>query len=197
MSSSLIFSNNYRLKPIDYGNYYYYQNVFTESEISKIHSLGEASPKEKGVVTDSGHVTETRISDVSWIDQKEESYWLYQKISELVNEANKSMWEFDIYGYHDSLQYTTYYGGGGHYDWHTDVGPMMANRKVSVVLQLTKPDEYEGGDLQLNGGNGIIEAPKDFNTMIIFPSFMLHRVTPVITGTRKSLVTWLAGPNLR
>jgi PKHD-type hydroxylase len=197
MSSSLIFSNNYRLKPVNYGNYYYYQNVFTESEIEKIHALGESSPKQKGSVTDSGHITETRISDVSWIDQKEESYWLYEKISELVDEANKSMWEFDIYGYHDSLQYTTYYGGGGHYDWHTDVGPMMANRKVSVVLQLTKPDEYEGGNLQLNGGNGVIEAPKDFNTMIIFPSFMLHRVTPVITGTRKSLVTWLAGPNLR
>lgn len=197
MNPSLIFSNNYRLKPVNYSNYYYYQNVFTESEIATIHSLGEASPQQKGVVTDSGHVTETRISDVSWIDQKEESYWLYEKISQLVDEANKSMWEFDIYGYHDSLQYTTYYGGGGHYDWHTDVGPMMANRKVSVVLQLTKPDEYEGGDLQLNGGSGIIEAPKDFNTMIIFPSFMLHRVTPVITGTRKSLVTWLAGPNLR
>ncbi len=197
MSSSLIFSNNYRLKPVNYGNYYFYKNVFTESEIAKIHSLGESSPKQKGSVTDSGHITETRISDVSWIDQKQDSYWLYEKISELVDEANKAMWEFDIYGYHDSLQYTTYYGGGGHYDWHTDVGPMMANRKVSVVLQLTKPDEYEGGNLQLNGGNGIVEAPKDFNTMIIFPSFMLHRVTPVITGTRKSLVTWLAGPNLR
>jgi PKHD-type hydroxylase len=197
MNPSLIFSNNYRLKSVNYGNYYYYPNVFTETEIAKIHSLGQASPTQKGVVTDSGHVTETRISDVSWIDQKEESYWLYQKISDLVDEANKAMWEFDIYGYHDSLQYTTYYGGGGHYDWHTDVGSMMANRKVSVVLQLTKPEEYEGGNLQLNGGNGVVEAPKDFNTMIIFPSFMLHRVTPVITGTRKSLVTWLAGPNLR
>ena len=122
---------------------------------------------------------------------------LNKTLNKLVDEANKTMWEFDIYGYHDSLQYTTYYGGGGDYAWHTDVGPMMANRKVSVVLQLTKPDEYEGGNLQLNGGNGIVEAPKDFNTMIIFPSFMLHRVTPVITGTRKSLVTWLAGPNLR
>jgi PKHD-type hydroxylase len=197
MRSSLIFSNNYRLKPVNYANYYYYQNVFTESEIEKIHSLGQASPVEKGSVTDSGKLTETRISDVSWIDEKEESSWLYQKISSLVDEANKAMWEFDIYGFHDSLQYTTYYGGGGHYDWHTDVGPMMANRKVSIVLQLTNPDEYEGGNLQLNGGEGIVEAPKDFNTMIIFPSFMLHRVTPVIKGTRKSLVTWLAGPNFR
>jgi PKHD-type hydroxylase len=74
---------------------------------------------------------------------------------------------------------------------------MMANRKVSIVLQLSKPEDYDGGLLQLNGGNGIIDAPKEYNTLVIFPSFMLHRVTPVITGTRKSLVTWLAGPNLR
>lgn len=197
MSSSSIFSNNYRLKPVNYGNYYYYQNVFTESEIELIHSLGNQVPKEKGSVTDAGNVTEARISEVSWINENQESYWLYEKIAGMVDEANRAMWEFDIYGFHDSLQYTTYHGGGGHYDWHTDIGPMMANRKVSIVLQLSKPEDYEGGLLQLNGGNGLIDAPKEYNTLVIFPSFMLHRVTPVITGTRKSLVTWLAGPNLR
>ena len=115
----------------------------------------------------------------------------------MVMEANDTMWNFDLLGYHDSLQYTTYYGGGGHYDWHTDVGPGMANRKLSVVVQLTDPTEYTGGELNLNGGQGIIAAPKEKNTVIIFPSFVLHRVTPVLTGTRKSLVTWIAGPPLR
>jgi PKHD-type hydroxylase len=73
----------------------------------------------------------------------------------------------------------------------------MANRKISVVVQLSDPSDYTGGELNLNGGNGIITAPKEKNTVIIFPSFVLHRVTPVLTGIRKSLVTWVAGPPLR
>jgi PKHD-type hydroxylase len=197
MNPSRLFLEHERFKTIDYSNYYYFTNVLTEEEILKLKTIGESLFKEKGTVTDQGNETSARISEVSWIDSNENTLWLYEKIAGLVITANESMWQFDLSGYHDSLQYTTYNGGGGHYDWHTDVGPKMANRKISCVLQLSNTDEYTGGDLQLNGGNGVIDAPKDYNTLIIFPSFVLHRVTPVLTGTRKSLVTWLAGPTLK
>lgn len=191
------FITRYRSAQVDYSNYYYFSNAFTENELALIKKMGEDIQKETASVTDAGVVSDTRISEVGWIMHTEESNWLYQKITDFVIEANNALWNFDISGFHDSLQYTTYYGGGGHYDWHTDVGPGMANRKVSVVCQLTKPEEYTGGDLNINGGNGMLTAPRDYNTVIVFPSFVLHRVTPVLTGNRTSLVTWLAGPPLR
>jgi PKHD-type hydroxylase len=197
MHESIPFITRHRNINVDYSNYYYFTNVFSSKELSDLYSLGEKTPKEKGGVTDEGKISETRISEIGWIMANPESMWLYNKLTTLVLEANDTMWGLDLLGYHDSLQYTTYYGGGGHYDWHTDVGPGMANRKISVVVQLSDPSEYTGGILNLNGGNGIIEAPKEKNTVIIFPSFVLHRVTPVLTGTRKSLVTWIAGPPLR
>jgi len=107
------------------------------------------------------------------------------------------MWNFDIWGYQDLLQYTKYYGNGGHYDWHADLGPGISNRKLSCVLQLSTPEEYEGGELQMNPGGDIMSVPKGLGTICFFPSFLLHRVTPLTSGTRKSLVTWLCGANLR
>lgn len=191
------FITRHRNLPLNYGNYYYFSNTFSPEELEKIRELGERTQKEKGGVTEEGVITDTRISEIGWIGMEQEAIWLYDKIADLVIEANTAMWNLDVSGYHDHFQYTTYYGGGGHYDWHTDVGPGMANRKISVVLQLSNPEDYTGGDLELNGGGGIIRPPKDLNTLVIFPSFVLHRVTPVLTGTRKSLVIWLSGPPLR
>ena len=107
------------------------------------------------------------------------------------------MWNFDIWGFQDPFQYTRYYGNGGHYEWHADLGPGISNRKLSCVLQLSTPEEYEGGDLQMNLGEGPITVPKALGTICFFPSFILHRVTPVNTGVRKSLVLWLGGANFR
>jgi PKHD-type hydroxylase len=191
------FITRHRTAPVNYSNYYYFANAFTETELSLIKKLGDNATKERAGVTDKGVFTDYRISEIGWIAPDDDSNWLYEKIGDFVMEANDAMWGFDVSGYHDQFQHTTYYGGGGHYDWHTDCGPNMANRKVSVVCQLSKPEDYTGGDLNINGGAGILTAPRDYNTVIIFPSFVLHRVTPVLTGTRKSLVTWLAGPPLR
>ena len=107
------------------------------------------------------------------------------------------MWDFDIWGYHDSLQYTVYNGDGGHYDWHADLGPGLSNRKLSVVLQLSEGTDYDGGELQINPGGSILSVPKQLGLLCFFPSFLLHRVTPVTSGKRISLVTWLCGANLR
>ena len=138
-----------------------------------------------------------RKSDISWIDESPESNWLYEKVAEYANKANKEMWNFDIWGYQDSFQYTIYNGGGGHYDWHSDCGPNMSNRKLSCVLQLTDPKDYVGGNLEMNLGHTVQQVVKGKGIMCFFPSFVLHRVTPVEMGIRKSLVTWLCGANLR
>lgn len=185
-------------KNVNHFNYYYFSSAFTESELSDITKLGESFPKQPATTGTSEKPTDYRRSEISWIDEQEKTNWLYEKIASLANKANEEMWNFDIWGYLDSLQYTRYYAGDkGHYDWHVDMGPNMSNRKLSCVLQLSDPKDYEGGDLELNLGNWTSTVTKGRGIIAFFPSFLLHRVTEVTKGTRISLVTWLCGANLR
>jgi PKHD-type hydroxylase len=196
-------SANYFFPPqrnqVNHFNYYYFDKEFNDETIDRVKKIGDSIPKQRGEVGggSDGTVSEYRKSDIAWIPDNQDSAWLYSKIADLSMIANKEMWNFDIWGYHDSLQYTTYYGDGGHYDWHADLGPNMSNRKLSVVLQLSDPSEYEGGELQMNIGGSIISVPRQKGLICFFPSFVLHRVTPLTSGIRTSLVTWLCGANLR
>lgn len=185
---------------VNHLNYYYFTNAFTPEEITKIIQIGENLPMKKGTTVGSDETEEVstyRISEVSWIDETEETSWIYEKIANYAKIANKEMWNFDIWNFQDPLQFTKYEGNGGHYDWHADLGPGISNRKLSCVLQLSSPEEYDGGVLQMNPGGNIIEVPKSLGTICFFPSFLLHRVTPLSSGVRKSLVTWLCGANFR
>lgn len=186
---------------VNHFNYYYFVNVFTNDELELIKKIGGNLPINSATtVGGSGNeaVSSYRKSEVSWIPEKEEYMWLYDRISNYADIANKEMrWNFDIWGYQDILQYTVYHGDGGHYDWHVDMGPTISNRKMSVVLQLSDPSEYEGGELQMNPGGNILTVPKQLGLICFFPSFLLHRVTPLTSGTRRSLVTWLCGSNFR
>lgn len=184
---------------VNHFNYYYYTKAFTNEELSEIKKIGDSFPKQKAAVGsgDDSLVSDYRVSEISWIPEQNNTQWLYEKIANYAKEANKEMWNFDIWGYHDSLQYTNYYGDGGHYDWHADLGPGISNRKLSVVLQLSDPSEYVGGDLQMNTGGSILTIPREYGLLCFFPSFVLHRVTPLTSGLRTSLVTWLCGANLR
>jgi len=184
---------------IDHFNYYYFEDGFTPEECDKIIELAEALPKQAGTTVGQSEevVSDYRKSIISWVPQTPEYFWLYDKITNMAQIANSSMWNYDIWGYDDELQYTRYYDDGGHYDWHADLGPGISNRKLSCVIQLSDPSDYEGGDLQLNPGGGVTTIPKKRGQVTFFSSFVLHRVTPVVSGTRISLVTWLAGANLR
>jgi PKHD-type hydroxylase len=183
---------------VDHLNYYYFVDAFTPKEIIEIRQIGDALPQQRGsVIGDNIEETEYRVSDISWIPNESKYGWLFDKLSEYAYVANKNMWNFDIWGYGDELQYTTYYDNGGHYDWHADLGPGISNRKMSMVLQLSDPGEYDGGELQFNNGGGILSVERKLGVLCFFPSFLLHRVTPVTAGVRKSLVTWYCGSNFR
>jgi len=184
---------------VDHYNYYYFDNAFTEDELTKINNLAMSYPKMQATTVgeEGTNVSEYRKSTVVWLPDEPRSLWLYNKISELAHTANTNMWNYEIWGYNDQLQYTIYEGDGGHYDWHADLGPSISNRKLSCVIQLSDPNDYEGGDLQLNNGGGVVTIEKKKGRIVFFSSFVLHRVTPVTKGTRISLVTWLSGRNLR
>lgn len=196
MHTSQYFMNTLHRNNTNHLNYYYYTNQFTDDEIRDIKILA-STMETQDAVTGQGTVSNYRKSEVCWIDEDQNSNWLYEKIGMLAASANKDMWNFDLWGFPDNLQYTIYHGNGGHYDWHLDLGPGISNRKLSMVMQLAGPDEYTGGDLEINAGGSILTVPKEKGLICFFPSFLLHRVTPTTSGTRISLVTWLGGSNFR
>jgi len=180
-------------------NYYYFNRGFNHNEIGKIETLLEplidnVQDGKVGTSIDKNY----RSSQILWLPMNTETKWIYDKIGEYVNVANKELWNFDISGMKEQLQYGEYRSSeNGHYDWHMDVGDISCNRKISVVIQLSDEDDYEGGELQFMTGKNIRSAPKNKGNVIIFPSFFLHRVTPVTKGVRKSLVIWVSGDAFR
>jgi PKHD-type hydroxylase len=115
----------------------------------------------------------------------------------MATEANQ-LWGFDLHSIIDDIQFTEYEAGGGHYDWHIDIGPKtISHRKISIVIQLSDPEDYEGGDLELMPGNYSFAVPKKKGAVVLFPSFILHRVTPVTSGLRRSAVLWVGGSHYK
>jgi PKHD-type hydroxylase len=184
---------------INQTNYYWYKEGLDLIDVQKVEDLADTHPYTKGTIIGNDEIVESvRKSKIKWLYPNDDSQWLYDKIINMVVEANKTMWNFNLYSVIDSIQYTVYSEGGGHYDWHMDIGPgSISHRKVSVTIQLSDPSEYEGGDLELWYGGGVIQIPKNKGLTVIFPSFSMHRVTPITKGTRKSLVLWLGGEHYK
>jgi len=146
-----------------------------------------------------------RNSNVVWMDDR----WIYKEIQPYVNIANKNAdWNFQ-WDYSEICQFTKY-SKGQYYDWHCDswAKPYKEGvykgktRKLSVTLNLSNEDDYKGGELEFDFRNA--DTGKKPNTVIckeilskgslvVFPSFVWHRVKPVTQGTRYSLVVWNLG----
>ena len=124
-----------------------------------------------------------------------EEGWPHTRILDLMKQANEARYKFDVSGFMNyDAPMIMEYGKGCHYDWHIDVGKNVPNRKLSFTIQLSKPDDYEGGDLEFLGTETKAEAFRQQGTCIIFPSFLAHRVTKIKSGTRYAIVGWIHGP---
>lgn len=126
------------------------------------------------------------------IPHTDESQWLYELLVDRVSRYNFVGYEFDIAGIYIDLQLLEY-PEGGFYDWHLDIGPgEAAYRKLSVIVQLSDPKDYEGGEVIFNAGTER-SLPKDRGLIGVFPSYVLHKVTPITKGKRYALVCWCHG----
>ena len=191
-------SFNFDQQEVDLQQYYFFRDGFDKGELAKIESNVAKLPF-NNATTAGGHDKKLRSSSVKWIPQNDDWYWLYETLADYATQANFALWNFDLHQIPEQIQYTEYYATEqGHYDWHADIGPgLLSKRKISITVQLSEPDEYEGGDMEVFKGGSMKgpfdQAPRKAGCVFIFPSFMMHRVAPVTKGTRKSFVLWLGG----
>jgi PKHD-type hydroxylase len=124
--------------------------------------------------------------------------WLYDRIWAAAQECNRQFFCVDLAGVEANIQLARYDSADrGFYNWHTDFAGLKPLRKISVSIQLSRGEDYEGGDLELMYGEQPQRMDRTRGAFIAFPSFLLHRVTPVTRGTRWSLVAWIMGPRWR
>ena len=117
---------------------------------------------------------------------------LYDLVVNAARQVNSTIWQYSLEGM-DKLQLLKY-NVGGHYGWHLDIGGgEHMYRKLSFVIPLSPPKNYEGGELIVKTSPKDISVPLVQRKMILFPSFILHKVTPVTKGERYMLVGWLRG----
>lgn len=145
----------------------------------------------------SGEETGYRKSNLRWMDDPD----IYNLLWKYAKEANRIAFGLDLTDI-SPVQFTEYSSENqGKYDWHHDISwqqDTAFDRKVSVVLQLTNGDSYEGGNFEFKE----VETPDSQKmrlkgTVLCFPSYLVHRVTPVTKGVRNSLVAWFEGPRWR
>jgi PKHD-type hydroxylase len=180
-------------KSINQTNYYTFENAFSKEEIMWIDNLSKMYEFKNGETVGNSDDS-VRKSKIKWIYHSVESHWLYEKLINMSEEANNALWKFDLRGVIDSIQLSEYEENGGHYDWHVDIGPDPINhRKISMVVQLSDPEDYSGGDLMLWNNQTPSIAPKGIGSVTLFPSFMMHKVSKMEKGERKSLVLWIGG----
>lgn len=174
-------------------NYVILHDVFSRSGLDKIEAMASLA-YENGTVDGESTI---RRSKVTWLDANFENRWVYEALGERIISVNANHFHFDLFGFGEQIQLSKYDSQNlGYYDWHHDMSADV-DRKVSVTLQLSDPDSYEDGDLELFEVGGPVKTERTRGAMVLFPSYKMHRVTPVTKGVRHSLVCWLSGPPWR
>ena len=169
----------------------------SEPEIDRLVA-GHAALLTEGPLGAGNTNPEVRRSQVVFLGMEAKYQWLYQRVWAAAGECNRLFFGVDISGIEANIQLARYDSSDrGFYDWHTDFAGMRPLRKISISIQLSRPEDYAGGDLELLVSGQPQKLEKARGTFIAFPSFVVHRVTPVTRGTRWSLVAWIVGARWR
>ncbi|BAQ91283.1 putative Fe(II)-dependent oxygenase superfamily protein [uncultured Mediterranean phage uvMED] len=199
--------------------YYYFQKALTprfcdeliKYGISKQEQLartGSYTKKKSLNKEDVKDLKKIRNSNITWLNER----WIYKEIQPYIHEANRlAGWNFN-WDFSESCQFTKY-KLNQFYDWHCDSWPNPYDnekdlnvhgkiRKLSVTCSLSDPKDYKGGELEFDYRNKNPNEKNNFKkckeilprgSIVVFPSFVWHRVKPVTKGNRYSLVIWNLG----
>ena len=166
--------------------------VFTPEECLRL--IADFTPHLKPASVESldpAQSASIRKSSAVFVFPNESTNWVFERLGKAIREINDTIYGFVVSQFKEGFQFTRY-EVGEYYGPHFDIGPgKLTERKLSLTVQLSAPEDYTGGELIIYPE---FVASKDQGTMTVFPSFMCHDVRPVKTGVRYSLVSWLAGP---
>lgn len=174
--------------------------ALSPEECHALVTLCAAAPKKDAGLVRGTTAHQIRRAELVWLDDLPHAAWVMERMLRLVADANRESFGFDLTDFAESAQVARYGAErSGHFDWHSDIGAgaLAARRKLTVVVQLSEPSDYDGGSLELRPHSSIRTVPRDRGSAVVFPSFVLHRVTPVTRGTRWSLTLWSHGPAFR
>jgi len=191
----------------NFNDSYTFNVPLNKEVIDSIINLANPISTTKAITQDS-NLQSHRKSDIKWIPQNNSTKWLYTELKNIIKYANNEHYGFNITDYSEQIQFTEY-GNKGKYDWHTDqtFSSDSLVRKLSIIIQLSSPQEYLGGIIQIDQSefdnytfgvkDNINSIPRKLGLVTVFPSFLSHKVTKVVKGNRKSLVWWVKGPHFK
>lgn len=179
----------------------YWEDFLTKEEIeylSNIQSEQDIMPATIGMSSNPIIDKSIRSTKLAWLEPNEHNYKIWDKFAKVIAEVNSRFFHYDLTGFYEPMQLGIYAAeDNGHYDWHIDMYKENkdAPRKLSMVLMLSDPSDFEGGKLLIKTDR---DEPRTLDMIKgrawFFPSYMLHKVTPVTKGIRKTLVLWVGGP---
>jgi len=176
----------------------FFDNAFTADQCDELIAYCKEQDLSEGKTGFKVSDTSIRDSKIAFIPPTEFMVPYYQRLSAIVLSINEQFFKFDLHGFGENLQFTEYVAPTGKYESHVDRAYNIPVRKLSIIVQLSDPDTYEGGDFEwLPQIEHPVKLPRTRGTLIAFPSFQLHRVTPVTKGIRNSLVGWINGKQFR
>ena len=169
----------------------FFDDAFTSDECEKIKEL--FTDLHDGTIGFNGNTDDSiRKSMVKFVDPSEHTSWIFERFYQVAAGCNEARWKFQLSGFYEGIQLTQYDATGSHYDWHIDSGNGdFSIRKLSLVLLLDDPENYDGGELEFIGLKGLVKKKK--GTLLVFPSYIGHKVHPVTGGLRRTAVAWISG----
>lgn len=189
--------------------YVVWDNGFSEEEINQLNNLEKTLSFEESKIFANKSLTENndiRRSKINFFSKNNETSWIFERFNNIIKNINDNFYGFDLNGY-EKIQYTVYDSENeGTYDWHMDtflgknINETEDTRKLTVILLMAESGlDFVGGDLFINIGTEekALPVPLHKGRIVAFPSFLIHKVTPVLRGIRKSLVIWVEGPKFK
>jgi len=203
--------------------FFIYPEAFSSESVSKALDIGSNLDLKQAQVNSVNGVVvnkERRYCEVGYITHVPSNDWLYEEIWNIFTYVNEKNWKYPI----DSMSQVEFlaYGAGHNINWHRDTLAQTArstqdgpdwDKILSLTIQLSDAEDYDGGDSQFldeesdsdadpvvakefSPGNPIVSQMRRKRSLIVFPSVLMHRVTEVTRGTRKSLVVWAGGKSV-
>ena len=181
-------------------------NLFNIEECDKVLKAFRDFPTALGTVGHASNYGDTPIPSitkqlrdcyVTYCEKTRNTTWFIERIEKALIETNDKYWKFQVSSFIDPPRLMSYYEGQHFQSYHADIGQGITSfRKLTSILFLSDPSTYEGGEFEMPG-EYIDKATLSKGSLLIFPAYLVHRVSPVTKGERHTLVYRICGAPLK